>query len=192
MTIPGFLNVTECDTWLWAMRAGPGDVSEVPRGYLQLWPGRSWNRQKEIPLSHHGKWPDQWPSRRAEWAPDVSDLWWGPISPCQCRLWVMLMIRSHSLRAQTGELLAPCHHRGSLTADGRKMREMRDFFGSCRALSDSGALSAGWQQIRENKYQHLIFSIERWNSTSREWVWQKDLNSTLDDNVKLFRGLIVS
>ena len=35
---------------------------------------------------------------------------------------------SFPLRAQTGELLAPCHHRGSLTADGRNMRDARLFW----------------------------------------------------------------
>ena len=55
---------------------------------------------------------------------------------------------SFPLGAQTGELLAPCHHR-------RREKDARcETFlaraGRCRALS------AGWQQIRENKYQHLI------------------------------------
>lgn len=101
---------------------------------------------------------------RCQWL--VWWVWWGPISPCQLRLWVMLMIRSHSEpRLESSWPLA------IIAALWRQTGErcgMRDFFGSCRALSGTGTLFAGWQQIRENKYQHLIFSIEH---ESRK-VWQ--------------------
>ena len=60
-------------------------------------------------------------------SPDASDLWvwwgwWGPISPSQLRLWVMLMIRSHSgPRLESSWPLA-------IIADGRKMRDARLFW----------------------------------------------------------------
>ena len=131
VTISGFLNVTECDTWQWAMRAGPGHVNEVPRGYLQLWPGRSWNRQKEIPVSHHGKWHRH--KRLIQTSERLSrclrDLWgmWSVMRPHQPPVSVAAVSYvddSFPLRARTGELLAPCHHRGSLTA--RREKDARD------------------------------------------------------------------
>ena len=89
-----------------AMTAGAGHVSQLPRSYLQLWPGRSWNWQTEKPLHHHGKYCVTSREASSDFPRVVRCECEGPTQAGSVAMWVMLMSNTQS-RAESTRALGP-------------------------------------------------------------------------------------